>query len=163
MSKNKGVDTIGKKYSYIAKQYIYLYNYSNRIKVAVSVLESLNEPLFYSLYDISQKYFHLTIELPDDFESKNCFIDVDFGGVVELSNIYPEPDVKTMSGFKYFNKDKIDYIRKNDLWLHIKSPQWENLQILRLFVVTTVWGFFVALTFSSLWRYLKRKSIIFSI
>lgn len=160
-STNKGIDTISNKYSYNVLNYIYLYGYTENTKVPVSILKSLYEPQFYSLYDISQTFFHLTLGLPNDFESKNCLIDVDFGGVVELSNIYPEPDVKTMSGFKYLNKEKIDYIRKNDLWLHIKSPQWENLQILRLFIVTTVWGFFVALTFSSLWRYLKRKSIIF--
>ena len=106
--------------------------------------------------NISMFSYYLSLYIEKQTYSNS--INIDFGSVVELSEIDPVPDVKTMSGIRYKDPKKIRQIKEFGLWVHTKFAQLENLQILRMFIVTTLWGFFTALMFSSLWQFLRIRS-----
>ena len=113
----------------------------------------LTRPSLFSDYDISQEYFKFTIDLPSSGEK--TLLEIDFGGATEFSNIYPTPDLVSMSAIGYNDPEKINIIKYRGLWFHAKFKQMENVQILRMFIVTTCFGFFVALFFSSFFKWLK--------
>lgn len=114
-----------------------------------------SKPRLNSPYDISQAYFQYNIRFPRTSLHRSL-LEIDFGGATSFSNIAPQPDSTTMSAIFYYDEEKFKEIEKNGLWLHAQFRQLENLQILRMFVITTLWGFFVALTFSSGWKVLRR-------
>lgn len=145
------------EWNYTNLQYIYLIENTNQFALNIPILESFTRPSFFqSLYDISQSYFHFDLDIPTNL--KNNRIEINFGSVIDISNIFPEPDIKAMDTFCYTDSAKISIIKENGLWVHTKFAQLENLQILRMFIVTTLWGFFTALMFSSLWQFLRIRS-----
>ena len=143
---------------YHASSYIYLFGDNSSTSFPLNHLKSFKETSFFSKFDISQSYFRFKFDIPIAEGNYSNSINIDFGSVVELSEIDPVPDVKTMSGIRYKDPKKIRQIKEFGLWVHTKFAQLENLQILRMFIVTTLWGFFTALMFSSLWQFLRIKS-----
>lgn len=121
-------------------------------------LECWIHPEIYSLYDISQGYFHINLSVPN-----NPTLELNLGGAVDYFDISPEPDRRTMSSIIFSDPQKIKSIEKDGLWLFAKFAQLENLQIFRMFIITTILGFFVALTFSSLSKFLRFNSRRFRI
>jgi hypothetical protein len=146
------VDTLSGLESINTKCYVALTE-SNTNSIHIDHSKNLSKPSLNSLYDISQSYFKFTIDVPTEMEGGGLIFD--FGGAIELSKIYPEPDKCTMCGMEYTSLSKIEYIRNHGLWFHTKFKQMENLQILRMFVLTTLLGLFVALLFTSGWKSLK--------
>lgn len=106
-------------------------------------------------YDISQCYYHLTLDLSR--ESKKREFKLDFGGATEFSKMDPEPDKITMSSIVFNDSAKLEKIGNEGLWMHAKFKQLENIQLIRMFIITTALGFFVALLFSSGWKWLAIK------
>lgn len=136
------------------------YGVNKRGNYALFPLMKLNlrdRPRWYSPYDISQAYFQYKIRFPHTLRHRSM-LEIDYGGATEFSNIAPQPDSTSMSAIYYYDEEKLERIEKDGIWLHAKFRQLENLQILRMFVITTLWGFFVALTFSSGWKALRVRS-----
>lgn len=150
------VDTITGLDSFGALCYVAFVDSGQNKPIEIPSSPSLTEPSILSLYDISQSYFRFTIDVPA--EQNGAKLEFDFGGATEFSGIYPKPDVITMSSITYTDLNKLSYICDNGLWLHAKFNQMENIQILRMFIITTLWGFFVALAFSSAFKSLKISS-----
>ena len=150
------VDTITGLDSFGALCYVAFVDSGQNKPIEIPSSPSLTEPSILSLYDISQSYFRFTIDVPA--EQNGAKLEFDFGGATEFSGIYPKPDVITMSSIIYTDLNKLSYICDNGLWLHAKFNQMENVQILRMFIITTLWGFFVALAFSSAFKSLKLSS-----
>ena len=153
---NNCVDSITGLDSFGALCYVAFVDSGQNKPIEIPSSPSLTEPSVLSLYDISQSYFRFTIDVPA--EQNGARLEFDFGGATEFSGIYPKPDVITMSSIIYTDLNKLHYICDNGLWLHAKFSQMENFQILRMFIMTTLWGFFVALAFSSAFKSLKISS-----
>ena len=149
-------DTITGLESYMVHGYTMYTDSGTNMGYSIPGSLSLTKPDLCSLFDISQSYFRFTINIPAEIEGAELLFD--FGGATEFSNIFPEPDVVSMSTLKYTDLNKIKYIGEQGLWLHAKFKQMENIQILRMFVMTTLLGFMVALMFSSLCKGLKSAS-----
>jgi hypothetical protein len=150
------VDTITGLDSFCSEGYVAFADSGLNRPIDIFSSPSLTKPSLFSLFDISQSYFRFTVAVPA--EVNGAMIDFDFGGATEFSNIYPEPDNVSMSRISYHNLEKIAYINTHGLWLHAKFRQMENIQIFRMFVMTTLLGFFVALLFSAGCKGLKTAS-----
>lgn len=150
------VDSITGLDSYGSMSYVAFRDSGENRPVVIPNSPSLTKPSLFSLFDISQSYFRFTIGVPSDM--RGTLLDFDFGGATDFSKIYPEPDLISMSGFAYNDPDKISYIYDRGLWFHATFKQMENIQIIRMFVMTTLLGFFVALSFTSAFKGLKYAS-----
>ncbi len=150
ISENK-TDTITGLESYCSKSLLVLSDSGLNRAVFIPSTELLVKPSKFSDFDISQGYFKFTIDLPSKGENTT----LDFGGATEFSHIYPEPDYISMSAISYKTPYKVQYIKYRGLWFHAKFKQMENVQILRMFFVTTLFGFFIALMCSSFFKGIK--------
>ena len=141
------VDSITGLESFCSEGYVAFADSGLNSPIDIFSSPSLTKPSIYSLFDISQSYFRFVVAVPA--EVNGAMIELDFGGATDFSNIYPEPDFVSMSRIAYTDLEKIGIINTQGLWLHAKFKQMENIQIFRMFVMTTLLGFFVALLFSS--------------
>ena len=107
----------------------------------------------FSLSDISQSDYHICIRLPQKVAEQK--VNFDFGGATEFSEMQPEPDGKTMTGFYYTDRLKINQLDEKGLWFHAKFHQLENIQMIRLFFITTLLGIMLGLLLSSFWNIIK--------
>ncbi len=140
-----------------ASAYIGTNRMGNSVEIDLCSQTNTVKPAIYTPYDISQGYFHYKLDFPTT-ERHASTVEINFGGASEILGISPQPDSITFTSIIFNNPQKIDEIRKNGLWFHAQFRQQENLQVLRMFVITTLWGFFVALTFSSGWKALRVRS-----
>lgn len=62
----------------------------------------------------------------------------DYVGPTEFSKMYPEPDIITVSKIKFTDLNKLKIIRTNGLRFHVKFPDLENVQQIRMFLVTII-------------------------
>lgn len=113
-------------------------------------------------YDISQSYYaiypiNFYWPLTDSLNNRNL-LSIHFGSAIDPSNINVEPDSYQYNGFYYTDIDKLRVIDISGLRFHIKFRQFENLQTLRNFVLTTLLGFCVAIFFNTFWKMIRRKS-----
>lgn len=138
-------------------RYAGIYNRGNSVKFQLIALSNTYKPALYSLHDISQGYFQYKLDFPTTRRHRST-LEIDFGGASEILGISPLPDSTTVTSILYYNPCKIEEIRTKGLRFHAQFRQQENLQVLRMFVITTLWGFFVALTFSSGWKALRVRS-----
>lgn len=152
------VDTITGLDSYEIKCYVANYVNGNVEPNPIYIPSSpaLTKANVFSLYDISQSYFHLIIDVPTECDSS--LLDFDFAGAIDLSNIEPTPDEIHMSGFRYTDSKKIAQIRNRGLWMHISFKQMANFQIIRMFIITTLFAFFVTITLTTAYSLLQHKS-----
>lgn len=71
----------------------------------------------------------------------------DYIGPTEFSDMYPEPDRRELSKISFTDSTKLYYIGKNGLRFHVKFPDMENIQQIRMFVITLLLGGVLGLLF----------------
>ncbi len=96
--------------------------------------KSSNHIDFLTASDMSQKMFEVNIhsELP----LKYLIINYDLP--INISNMYPSPDTVTMKTICFTSPSKLEYIRNNKIYFHAKLPTFENKQLLRSLILTTI-------------------------
>ena len=124
---------------------------------------TINSGMFRSWFrweDISQCYYSLDIK-SNRFDNQVNFIKIDFGGAVDFSEIYPEPDRISYSSIMYNDAKKIEYIRAKGLTFYCQLLESVGLQNVRIFLLTAFASFFLGvslkLLLEILWRFFKRK------
>ena len=97
----------------------------------------------FSLYDISQSYIHLEM---NQYIARynNISLTLNCAGATEFSQMDPEPDLVTMNGITFNDRDKLKQICENGLLMHATYKQMINLQTIRMYVLTTLLAWFVA-------------------
>ena len=136
------------KYCYIppADSIIYQYYFLNRY--------DYKEPnIFFTAEDISRAVEILWIEGVNE-PSSNIEIkelSFDYIGPAEFSDMNPEPDIKDVSRIVFKEAKKIDEILHKGLRFHVKFPDMENIQQMRMFGVTLVVGGLLGLLFGCLY------------
>ncbi len=76
---------------------------------------------------------------------------IDYIAPAEFSEIItPEPDEKTISSIRYTDKNKLGQIAKDGLRFHVKFPDMENIQNIRIFMLTALLTGLAAILFRSL-------------
>ncbi|MBR1505449.1 MAG: hypothetical protein IJ614_05010 [Prevotella sp.] len=120
---------------------------------------SLGSPKWYVLYDISQAYYDIRLNV-NTIEA--ITLEFNFLGATKFSNMIPEPDEITMSSIKFYNPIKIMNIKSNGLKFHAKFVELEGRQNFRLFclsalmsALTTIILVFMVLALFKLSRYKK--------
>lgn len=106
-------------------------------------------PRFTDLWDISQRSYHLRLDLDPQRTKELSF---DFLGPIELFPMDPVPDVISMSGFSFTDSTKLRRICEHGLSFHARFPQMENLQDVRIFGLTTFVSLFFTLVCTILFR-----------
>lgn len=92
---------------------------------------------WWALWDISQQYVDLHI---NTYLLDSLTLTIDYVGATEFTDMYPEPDLKTMSSIQFTDQDKIELIKQNGLQFHVKFKELENRQNVRLFFLTAIMG-----------------------
>lgn len=95
-------------------------------------------------FDISQSYIHFKLA-PHCSYADSISIKFTFNGAASFSEMYPNPDIISMDAVLFTDPEKIKQIIKKGLWFHATFPQMLNLQSMRVFIITTLLGFFIAL------------------
>ena len=102
----------------------------------------MNSPHFYDIYDISKTNFHISLEFPTFLlDSCNTSLKIEFGANTEFSKMIPEPDIISMSSITFNDVKKIKVIEEKGIWFQTKHTYQENIQSIRLFVITSILGF----------------------
>ena len=65
-------------------------------------------------------------------------IAITFDESIIISDIYPKPDRVDMNQIVYTDRKKLDYFRNRSLHFHAKLPTYENKQLIRSLVLTTI-------------------------
>lgn len=123
----------------------------------------LGGPIWYRFEDISQSYYNIRL-CTNSIDSLT--LKLDFNGVVDFSNMIPEPDIKGMGFIEFQNQDKIRQIQQNGLQFYGKFKELENMQTVRLLAVTTILGgiiiLYVAVFFIACYHFFRwmRNNII---
>lgn len=120
--------------------------------------------LFTTAEDISQTVEVLWIDNGRDSAFNNNIkkIKYDYNGPVEFSDISPVPDYIDISSLYYTDSLKIKAIEENGLKFHVKFPDMENLQIIRMWMVTLLLGGFLGLLLKIVYNLLKESySVVF--
>ena len=86
------------------------------------------------LYDVSRMQYRFS---PPQNVHLNSLA-VNFGGPTEFLSIYPVPDMEGSHFIVYTDEDKLCYIRDNGLDVAAKFPNAENLQNMKIFVLTSI-------------------------
>lgn len=115
-------------------------NTGSELLITDSILP-FSRPKWYDLFDISQSYY--TFEF--DGEINKGEITIDFEGATRFSNIFPEPDKKTMSSITFADSTKVRYIFEKGLTFHALHLEMDGIQRSRMFVITTILGTLLAL------------------
>lgn len=157
----EGIDQVSKHNSIMATCYIANTDPSVSFSKELPATYALSSINILSPFDISQCYYHLTLDISNN--SNKSSLKLDFGGATDFSHMDPEPDKTTMSSVVFTDSVKLRKIGLNGLWMHTKFKQLENIQIIRMFVITTALGFFIAILFSSGWKWLLVRSRRYSI
>lgn len=76
----------------------------------------------------------------------------DYIGPAEFSDMYPEPDRREVSKIVFTDSTKLSHIVENGLRFHVKFPDMENIQQMRMFVVTLVLGGLLGLFASLIYK-----------
>ena len=106
----------------------------------------------FNYHDISQGNYLIRFGLPS-FRKGDTLI-INFGGATEFSPMYPTPDRVDMSCIIFEDLEKLKIIAEQGLRFNAKFKELENVQMIRLFFITTVLGFLIGLFFSSVWKML---------
>ena len=88
-------------------------------------------------------------------------ITIDYRCPAEFGFLVPEPDERTMSSIRYTDSLKILKIAVDGLEYHVKFPDMENIQEVRLFgltaIITILLSVFASLLYKLFTRYVIRK------
>lgn len=96
----------------------------------------LEEGGWFSFFDISQGYYEIII--PNDKYLKIDSIIINSNSIVEIPYQSLDYDDITEKSFVFVGKDKIQEIRRKDLSFYLKFPEKQNLQSIRIFVLTAL-------------------------
>ena len=115
--------------------------------------------LIYTAEDISQAVEVLLIDNSRDssFTNKIKKIKYDYNGPVEFSDISPIPDYKDISSLYFTDSLKIKNIEEKGLKFHVRFPDMENLQIIRMWTVTLLLGGFLGLLLKMIYNLFKER------
>ncbi len=95
----------------------------------------ISKPSWFSFEDISQQYYEIKLRT---YDIDSTTLSVDFCGVAEFSQMIPEPDEVGMSSVVFTDFDKIEQIERDGLKFHARFKEVENMQQIRLFLLTSV-------------------------
>ena len=123
---------------------------SHELKMPTST--ALTSYSIFNYHDISQSNYLIRLNLPSYREGDALIIN--FGGATEFSPMYPTPDRIEMSNIIFNDAEKLKIIAERGLVFNAKFKELENLQMIRLFFITTILGFLIGLFFSSVWHML---------
>ena len=134
-------------------------------EISMPASTSMTSYNIFSYHDISQSNYIIKLNLPSYKQYDG--LRIDFGGATDFSPMYPSPDRIEMSSIFYNDVEKMKIISDRGLKFNAKFRELENLQMIRLFFITTLLGFLIGLFFSSLWNllllgvesYRKRKAL----
>lgn len=101
----------------------------------------LVKPSIFSLYDMSQSYYYISL----NGEFDRGYIEIDCTGATDFSDMYPQPDLKTMSSVIFTNEEKIRIIKSNGLKFHAEFKELKNKQNARVFVLSAVMSALIAI------------------
>lgn len=125
----------------------------------ISTNKEIYSPHFYSLYDVSQFYLKIRFKL----DTISSFW-IDFPGIVNLEDIYPQPDERVQSKIIYYDADKIKHLKEYGLNVHVNFPESKSLQENRNTVIVFFITLFLTLLSTSLYQlgkeFVKRRKRI---
>lgn len=102
-------------------------------------VEGIDNPLvcpkWYSMFDISQSYFDISLTC---VSIDSVVLKFDFVGATDFSEMRPKPDIVGMSSITFSNSQKIEQIKKNGLVFHAHFKEKDGIQTIRLFAVTAM-------------------------
>lgn len=107
--------------------------------------------IWLKLYDVSRFNYRLVLPKNDYINSFAVY----FYGPTELLTINPSPDIMAHNYIVYTNQDKIRHIQSNDLEIAAKFPYSENLQNMKIFILTSAITVLLTLLFRQLYLLLK--------
>ena len=122
--------------------------------VNVESSDALTGYWIFSDYDISQSNYYIRFMLPNSLPKGGNALAVEFNGATEFSEMYPKPDRTKLTSIFFDDPEKLKYIGDHGLYFNARHRELENLQMVRLFFITTILGFLLGLLFSSIWNLL---------
>ncbi len=151
----EGLDSIHDSYGKIlrSRKYFTRKNFgyfkdSLGIRIAASYGSGdLASPVWYRFEDISQSYFNIRL-MSKTIDS--LALRIDFVGVVDFSNMIPQPDEQGMGYIEFRSKDKIKTIQEKGVLFHANFKELENRQTVRLLFVSVLLGGIVSIGFAVL-------------
>lgn len=84
-------------------------------------------------------------------------ITIDYCCPTEFDFINPEPDERTMSSIRYTDRMKLSQIARNGLEYHVRFPDMDNVQEMRIFFLTTVVTLLITFILSLLYDLFSNK------
>jgi len=131
-------------------------NTQNLFNIKFSPKYSFAGPRWLAMEDISQMYYTIQLDVPQQKDSID--LTIDFVGATEFLDIQPEPDERSLSSIRYTDQNKIRKIADNGrLKVYCKFPEMENVQELRLFLLTTILAVFIAQIFVYLYTLMEMR------
>lgn len=98
----------------------------------------------------------LILEVPKTY-SDSVRILFDFKAPMHYDEIYPEPDLKTVSTLAFYNKDKIKYINQRGIFIYGYSITKQQYSDMKFFVLASFIGFLASIIFSLIISIVKYK------
>lgn len=89
---------------------------------------------YFTASDMSQRKYEVYVN--SDIPLR--VLHIVFDEPINLSNIYPMPDTITAYSIMYVDSAKLEYIRNSPIFYHVKYPTYENKQLIRSLVLTTI-------------------------
>lgn len=138
-------------YCYIPPQDSIIFN-----RIGVTRPDFSSPDFFFTAEDISRAVEILWIEGLNESNIKLKSLTFDYIGPTEYSDMYPEPDIKDISKITFTDENKILTILKNGLRFHVNFPDMENVQQIRIFIITLILGGLLGLLIRVLYKIIKR-------
>ena len=89
---------------------------------------------YFTASDMNQRVFKISV-----FSEVPLYaLAINFDEPINVSEIWPSPDIIGMNQIVYLDSIKLDYFRDKSLQFHAKLPTYENKQLLRSLVLTTI-------------------------
>ena len=88
-------------------------------------------------------------------ELEMASLSVDYIAPTEFSKMVPSPDTIDVSRIVFTDSAKISYIKNNGLRFHVYFPDYENLQEIRIFIVTLLLGGLLGLLMKVIYKIIR--------
>lgn len=94
----------------------------------------INHIDYFTASDISQASFeaHFTSDIPIKY------VLILFDEPIDITSITPEPDEVALNYIEYSDPNKLEIIRRSPIEFHTKFPRYENKQMVRSLILTTI-------------------------
>ena len=117
------------------------------------LIEGVYKPWAFSSYDISKIY----LEYHPFIDFYTTSIVIEFNGLIEVDNIFPEPDIITSHQIIYRDKEKISQLYRDNIQCLISLPQNETLQQVRIYIISAFITLFFTLLCKVIWDIVRKK------